>query len=117
VAPLASNGASTARRSGKTRVGIDFEHAQGGIRAGSDTCLPDRLAQAGRARCGGILQQVALVARGRAEALDREPQHLGRGGHHCQPGSEREPHPDRIGERLAEGDLLAPGTTLLDQHG
>src|SRR4051812_28667833 len=48
----------------------------------------------------------------RTEALDGEPQGLGRSGQQPQALAEDEPHPTRVRERLAEDDALAPGAAL-----
>ena len=79
-----------------------------GDRAG----LADRLAQAGAADRRRLGQQRALVARGRAEALRAQAQHVGRRRQLGQLLAEHEPHPARVGQRLAERHPRAPGAAL-----
>ncbi len=100
---------------GEPRTGIDLKDAQRGIGTSRRTRLADRLTEPRRPRLSRIVKQRPLITRRRPKALDGEPQQLGGRGDKRQPGSERQPHPRRIGKRLAEYDLLPPGPALLDK--
>ena len=115
--PYPSNGVSTARRSGTRDSGSTSSTRRAA--SGPAAARAWRMASRRRAYPGGdrIVQQAALIAGMRSEALDRQTQLLGRRRHQRQARGQREPHPGRIGQRLAEHHLLAPGSTVLDQHG
>ena len=78
-----------------------------------------RTASRRRARriVAGSASSDALVARGRPEALRAQPQHVGRRRQLGQPLAQHEPHPPRVGQRLAERHPRAPGAALDERGG
>jgi hypothetical protein len=95
---------------------VDWEDAQRGVGPGGGAGLANRLAQARSSSGDGILQEPSLVAGRRPEPLDRKPQLLRWRRDRLEVWCQREPHPHGVGKRVAEHNLLAPGTAALDQH-